>query len=257
MQRHHSQVMYTVMRIGTLLILASTQIYGPQTILESAHAGHRVPILYAMVPGVPIDITDGWLNYAAVCSFHVMLVFLGGMGTCAADLMLVLQVMHMLPLAEIFEQQVGELNGVLTRSEDGRNTREFRVFFRNIVQMHKEISEFVRQISKIFYYVFFMEIYSDSLSLCVLIVCYFQVEWIGIYTTTLLYTSKLFAYCFLGTMVEVSSDRIYGALLSSDWYKLPPKQKHQFLLMVLAAQRPAVLMAGTVPLNLDTFVNVR
>lgn len=245
------------MRIGALVIVVSTLMYAPESVLESAKAGHRMPMLNAMVPGLPIEVEDGWLNYWLVYAFHSALVFLGGIGTCAADMFLVMLVMHMLPLAELFQLQVHDLNVVLALPVAARNKHEFRFFFRNIVQMHKEITDFLRQLSKIYYYVYFIEINADSMSLCVLIVCVIQIEWMGMYPLILLFTFKLFAYCFLGTIAELGSDRIYAALLSCDWYELPQEQKLQYLLMLLAAQRPSVLMAGTVPLNLDTFVNVR
>lgn len=217
--------MYNVMRFGALIIVASTLLYVPESVLESAQAGHRVPMLNAMVPGLPIGVADGWRNYAIVYAFHAVLVFLAGMGTCAADMMTVMLVMHMLPLADLFAGQMRELNAALRdarRPSDhaARQSPEFARFFRNVVQQHRESAAFLRSLARIYYYVYLMEINADALSLCVLIVCHMQMEWLGIYPLVLLYASKLFAYCVLGTMAEVGTERVYAALVACDWYEL-------------------------------------
>lgn len=252
-----SQRMSLVLRVGTAVIIVTTLLYVPECVLESAMAGHRVPMLNAMVPGMPID-GEHWRNYAGVFAYHMLLVLLAGLGTCAGDMLQVMLLMHVPALCEIFEGQLGQLNVVLRRQRQRAEwDREMRRFFRNIVQMHKEIGAFMRSLSQMYYYVYFVEVYSNALSLCVLNVCFVQIDWIGVYPLFVLFLSKLFAYCSLGTLTEMGADRMYKALLSCDWYELPIEQRRQYLLMVMAAQRPAVLMAGTMPLNLDTFVKVR
>lgn len=52
-------------------------------------------------------------------------------------------------------------------------------------------------------------------------------------------------------------DRIYAAILSSQWIRLPTDLKLQLIPLLMKAQHPPLLMAGFSPLNLDTFVNVR
>lgn len=53
------------------------------------------------------------------------------------------------------------------------------------------------------------------------------------------------------------TDRVYEALLASKWYLLPIRDQHHMRLMIARAQNPTILMAGTMPLNLDTFVRVK
>lgn len=246
-----------VMRVGTAVIIVTTLLYVPECALESLMAGHRVPMLNAMVPGLPVD-GDHGRNYALVFAYHLLLVLLAGLGTCAGDMLQVMLAMHVPVLCELFEEQLRELNAVLAGrpAAEWRGRPELALFVRNAVQMHKEIGAFMRSLSTMYYLVYFVEVYSNALSLCVLNVCFVQIEWIGVYPLFVLFLSKLFAYCFLGTLTELGADRMYAALLACDWYDLPAAQQRQYLLMVRSAQRPAALMAGTVPLNLDTFVSV-
>lgn len=45
-------------------------------------------------------------------------------------------------------------------------------------------------------------------------------------------------------------------MLHSNWYLLPNTEKRYMLLMLSKAQKPTTMKAGTMPLNLDTFVSV-
>lgn len=45
-------------------------------------------------------------------------------------------------------------------------------------------------------------------------------------------------------------------MLHSNWYLLPNTEKRYILLMLSKAQKPTTMKAGTMKLNLDTFVSV-
>lgn len=53
------------------------------------------------------------------------------------------------------------------------------------------------------------------------------------------------------------NDEIYFDIQNIKWYQLSVKDQELFKLMLLSAQRPHNIMAGVVPSNLNTFVNVR
>lgn len=101
--------MAAVQRIGVALVVAAACVYLPANWLECWQAGRRVPVLNALVPGVRIEGPGNWGGYAAVYAFHVVLLFLGCMGTSSADMMLVLLVMHAAPMAEIFALRCAEV----------------------------------------------------------------------------------------------------------------------------------------------------
>lgn len=51
-------------------------------------------------------------------------------------------------------------------------------------------------------------------------------------------------------------DRIYSSLFNSKWYLLPLREQRCMQLVLAKAQKPVILMAGTIPLNMDSFVQV-
>lgn len=53
------------------------------------------------------------------------------------------------------------------------------------------------------------------------------------------------------------NDKFLDVLMNLNWYMLPISMQRDFGHMLLRAQKPETLFAGTVPINLDTFVNVR
>lgn len=61
-------------------------------------------------------------------------------------------------------------------------------------------------------------------------------------------------YSALGTIFEMAADRAYEVLADNNWYQLPVDEQRIIILVLIAAQRPSLLMAGTLPLNMMTGV---
>lgn len=55
----------------------------------------------------------------------------------------------------------------------------------------------------------------------------------------------------------MQNSKMLTALCSSNWYLLPVSKQRDIMLVIAVAQRPTIVKAGTVPVNLNTFVNVR
>lgn len=55
----------------------------------------------------------------------------------------------------------------------------------------------------------------------------------------------------------LQNDEIYFDTQNIKWYLLSVKDQERFMLMLLSAQKPHNIMAGVVPSNLNTFINVR
>lgn len=71
----------------------------------------------------------------------------------------------------------------------------------------------------------------------------------------LLYYSYKIAYVFSDECI-FQMDDILTIIQSSSWYLLPIRQQRCIMLMLCRAQNPTILRAGTLPLNLNTFVGV-
>lgn len=52
------------------------------------------------------------------------------------------------------------------------------------------------------------------------------------------------------------SDNLESSVILSDWYLLSQKNQRLFIPLVLRSQIPIILKAGTMPLNMVTFVSV-
>lgn len=68
----------------------------------------------------------------------------------------------------------------------------------------------------------------------------------------------MFVYCeqTIITFIQQTDDLEF-TLTQSNWYLLTLQQQRMFLLMMQLAQNPNLLTAGTLPLNMITFVSVR
>lgn len=51
-------------------------------------------------------------------------------------------------------------------------------------------------------------------------------------------------------------ERVYQTVINSKWYLLPLPEQLAMVMVFAKAQNPTILMAGTLPLNMDTFVEV-
>lgn len=51
-------------------------------------------------------------------------------------------------------------------------------------------------------------------------------------------------------------DMVETEWMDFPWYRLRLADRRMIILIVLRAQNPLVLLAGTIPLNLETFVGV-
>lgn len=63
---------------------------------------------------------------------------------------------------------------------------------------------YIGTISEVYFFVIFVEIYTNAMSLCAVIFCYLTIDWTNLYFVLALTLTKLFAFCLLGTMVEIT-----------------------------------------------------
>lgn len=76
------------------------------------------------------------VNYAQ----QLLLMVLAASGTCGADFMIVILVLHLWPMCLIWEHMFGQLNRALLRP-GGRSSRAVKVHLRNCILIHKEMSK--------------------------------------------------------------------------------------------------------------------
>lgn len=94
--------------------------------------------LYA--PYIDDSTLHGYLIYYAI---HIFWSLQSAVGLIGSDLLMALLLLHIVPLVEIFELYVSEMNAVLVnlKSIRARHSPMLKVQLRNILMMHKEITE--------------------------------------------------------------------------------------------------------------------
>lgn len=127
-----------------------------------------VPLL---LPGIDETSHGG---YMVLMVYHVASLFLCTFGQCNTDFMLVLLVMHLWPISDIFANSFDELNDALEQPRV-RDSRELKRYFRNICVMHKEMCEYLDDISDIYYYMVTGEVFTDGQAMCALMYCMLSV----------------------------------------------------------------------------------
>lgn len=104
--------------------------------------GTLEPILPTFFPFIDEDTRFGYVFHFVV---EFLICVLGLSGTCGADFMLFVLIVHMWPLCLIFDRMFHELNdGLLV--ERNRHSLQIRDYFRNIIMVHQDISWFAYNI---------------------------------------------------------------------------------------------------------------
>lgn len=130
-----SRTAWQLCRYGAVLINSTCILLVPLTVLTNwVLDEHELPMA-VFIPLIDERTSFGW---AFMFAFDSMLAVLGGIGTCAIDLLLLMLVMQMWPLCEILRSQFAQLDEAL-RDEKMRHTVRVRWYFRNMLLIHKDI----------------------------------------------------------------------------------------------------------------------
>lgn len=98
--------------------------------------GERVMIFPLYIPFLDDSTWQGFLTYYALHSWWCVQLIIGLVG---ADLLMALLLLHTLPIVEIFELSITELNYELVSFPAARQSLMVKMQLRNVIQMHKEI----------------------------------------------------------------------------------------------------------------------
>lgn len=118
----------------SFFICTSCLLFVPFAILENYITGKREPLLQSYLPF--LDSTTNF-GYYVLYIQHMFVTFLAGAGTSAVDVLLTVFVLHLCPMAEIFQN----LSDTLSESvidPSNRYSLELDLFFRNFILVHKE-----------------------------------------------------------------------------------------------------------------------
>lgn len=121
-----------------------------------------------------IDYVNSLTGFMLHNLYHIGAVVLGLTGTCGADLMLLLLVLHVWPLADIWRHMWQTLNDALAHPMQC-NSRQRRAYFRNMLHMHREMFCYMEDLSSYYESMTFCEVYTCSGMLCAVLYCHLMV----------------------------------------------------------------------------------
>lgn len=79
------------------------------------------------------------------------------------------------------------------------------------------VRRYLAAVSEVYFIVIFTEIYTNGLALCSMIFCHLTIDWENLYFVIVLTLCKLFGFCLMGTMVEISVGQLNLIVACGCW----------------------------------------
>lgn len=157
------------------------------------------PVIPLYLPYVDETTTVGFCQLFVM---HVLILVIGVIGMICADLTFFLTISHICPMTDVLVSKLNELEERL-KDADRNYGLVTRNYLFNIVRMHQQICAFLSEMSSMLYAVFIFEVVLNSITLCSVLLATFLMTYIPLYFMIVMYTTKLFVGCAVGTMVEI------------------------------------------------------
>lgn len=129
-------------------------------------------------------------GYSGLTFMHTLWLVQSGLGLAAADVSLTVLILHIIPMVELFKTRFNELNTILELGTEAQHSEQVYGNLRNLVMMHQDICglvfnykfdesqcvqlvyfSYLSQLSTIYFYVFFVEVFADAMTMCLTIYC--------------------------------------------------------------------------------------
>lgn len=133
---------------------------------------------------------------------HLLMILSVYFGFIGADIMIVMISLHVCPLTLIIGIKLRRLGAALRRHPNIASRSATKAYLRNIIQMHQEFVAFISGVSKLFYYVFIMDILSNFVSMVLALFGVLYLTWFPMYLMFCMFMGKTFLLCMLGTVVQ-------------------------------------------------------
>lgn len=92
---------------------------------------------------IPFVSDETTIGLCIMHTYHILLMLLGVFGTCGADFMIVVLVLHLWPMCLIWDGMFEELNVAVRQEGAQSDMRAVKVHLRNIILLHKEMCKYV------------------------------------------------------------------------------------------------------------------
>ncbi|EDV40611.1 uncharacterized protein Dana_GF10591 [Drosophila ananassae] len=208
----------------------------------------KIMVMQFLMPLIDEKTDTGYMILSAV---HVGLIFFGSFGNYGGDMYLFLFVTNLTLIKDIFCVKLKELNEVVLKKNE---YEQMRVMLFDLVTWHQKYQNILLTTRRIYSFVLFVQLSTTCISMLCTIACIFLRVWPAAPIYLLYSATTLYAFCGLGTAVEISNDvlirEIYSGCL---WYELPVKEEKIIILMLAKAQTEQHLTAANMcPLSMNT-----
>ncbi|XP_076640956.1 odorant receptor 10-like isoform X1 [Halictus rubicundus] len=202
---------------------------------------------------VPFDISQS-PTYELVLVAEIIFQYMAGYTFSMFSSFLLMTILHAGCVIDI-------LCYIITHSVSSQDEGQFRF----AVARHQELILFTERIERLFSYIAFCQLVSNTPIMCGLGFQFITAVHVEnglsfILKSFVLYIAlciEIFVYCFAGEYLNTKSKMIVDAIYESSWYDLQPTTSRRLVLLILKSQAGMPLTIGKFSsLSLQTFANI-
>ncbi|XP_058816177.1 putative odorant receptor 83c [Topomyia yanbarensis] len=194
-------------------------------------------------------------GFTATTVYHSVLVVLAIMGILAADMGIMIFILHMLGIVDVFMNNLKELDELLVLSASEESVITDKVT--EICKMHREIIRYEEDLDEFYHQTVFVQVITSVTCLSLtLFVIYMTNDWTRIMFIFATF-AQLLEFCLLGTVLTLKNDQIILAIYDTNWYLLSKSDQKNIAIMLHRSQNAVEMTIGGISLlNMETFVEI-
>ncbi|XP_065361809.1 odorant receptor 67d-like [Calliphora vicina] len=230
-----------------IVILVSIAIVGTP-IFYMLFFKERIFIMPFLFPYIDYTTDFGYYFTSAV---HVVCVFFGAFGNFVSDSWCFVFAAHIPLIKDILQAKFKELDTIL--EEEAPDADKVMDLLMDIFKWHQKYIVFCNTVKNLFFWVIFVQVSMEFVSIVCTIVCIFLGIWPAA-PVFLVYSFVLFYFhCALGNLVETSNDDVISMIYDCCWYNLSVSQQKMLLIMLRESQQAeGMSIGGVAPLSMST-----
>ncbi|XP_055632842.1 putative odorant receptor 83c [Toxorhynchites rutilus septentrionalis] len=241
-----------ILRFFSLVFMFAGLSFFMLSLYQYVRYNELVMAVRIQVPG--IDPTNEF-GFVVTTIYHVLLVSTGIAGILAADMAMMMIVLHILGIADVYKNALKELDQLLEAEE-----RDEQMIHRKLLEicvMHQELISYEEGLDSTYGTIVFVQVISSVACLVLSLFITYMTRNIGIAFFLVAAVFQLFEFCLLGTTLTVKNDHIELAIYDTCWYKLCTEEQKMMSLVLFRSQNAVEMTIGGVALlNMETFVEI-
>ncbi|XP_076642216.1 uncharacterized protein LOC143353007 [Halictus rubicundus] len=239
----------SVSRTVIIIYVASAGFYAATT-LAAPHSNDTIPRRLLLNMDLPFDTIES-PNYELVVMLQIISILMTSYAYSIFSALLLMMIVHM-------GCQIDILCLSMSKISSSKDEKQFRF----VAVRHQELIAFSERIEKLFTFISFGQLISNTIVSCCLGYLVIvtiedgsefsqQIKFIVCYLAICI---EIFTYCFAGEYLNVKNDMIVEAAYQISWYNLQPSMSRQVILLLLRSQKGLRLTFGKFSaLSLETF----